>query len=279
MFYDKPECTTLVTSTDEYGTKTGVFVFKNIIPQNIIDMVEEQLKEEDNLVTTYKDTLIDWYAEKTTNPIRNIIDIWEYISELIYPEYVIHPSRNFLKVKPGDNGMFVHSDSPGKGACHLLSQPDVFRTCCEIDYGLVAYFGDFEGGEIFYPNLNPDGSKKTTNFDGPCFEYKPNKGDVVIHGAFSDYAHGVREVKSGVRYAYSNFVLKAEDNPGTFYNYKTKEYYEQIGDKSMEYEVAWMKPLIQNPQFTEEKIREMQASGLKGKELAAAFFSDMAPEI
>ena len=40
-----------------------------------------------------------------------------------------------------------------------------------------------------------------------------------------------------------------------------------------------MKPLIQNPQFTEEKIREMQASGLKGKELAAAFFSDMAPEI
>jgi len=278
MFYDKPECTTLVTSTDEYGTKTGVFVFKNIIPQSIIDMVEEQLKEEENLVTTYKDTLIDWYAEKTTNPIRNIIDIWEYISELIYPEYVIHPSRNFLKVKPGDNGMFVHSDSPGKGACHLLSQPDVFRTCCEIDYGLVAYFGDFEGGEVFYPNLNPDGSKKTTDLDGPCFEYKPNKGDVVIHGAFSDYAHGVREVKSGIRYAYSNFVLKAEDNPGTFYNYKTKEYYEQIGDKSMEYEIKWMKPLIENPQFTEEKIREMQASGLKGKELAAAFFSDMVQE-
>ena len=39
-----------------------------------------------------------------------------------------------------------------------------------------------------------------------------------------------------------------------------------------------MKPLIQNPQFTKEKIKEMQASGLKGKELAAEFFKDMIPE-
>jgi len=275
VFYDKEECTTLVSSIDEYGTKTGVFVFKKIIPQHILDAVDEQLKEEENIVNIYKDTLIDWYAEKTTRPINNVIDIWEYISELIYPEYVIHPSRNFLKVKPGDGGMFVHSDSPGKGACHLLSQPDVFQTCCEIDYGLVAYFGDFEGGAVFYPNLNPDGTKKHDNFDGPCFEYQPEKGDVVIHGAFSDYSHGVREVTSGVRYAFSNFVLKAEDNPGTFYNYKTKEYYNQIGDKSMEYELSWMKPLKQNPQFTEEKIRAMQSSGLKGKDLANEFFKDM----
>lgn len=278
MFYDKPECTTLISSIDEYGTKTGVFVFKKIIPQYILDNVSEQLKEEENVVNIYKDTLIDWYAEKTTRPINNIIDIWEFISELIYPEYVIHPSRNFLKVKPGDNGMFVHSDSPGKGACHLLSQPDVFQTCCVIDYGLVAYFGNFEGGAIFYPNLNPDGTKKYDNFDGPCFEYQPEEGDVVIHGAFTDYSHGVREVTSGVRYAFSNFVLKAEDNPGTFYNYKTPEYYNQIGDKSMEYELAWMKPLIQNPQFTAEKIKEMQSSGLKGKDLANEFFKDMIPK-
>lgn len=277
MFYDKPECTTLVSSIDDYGTKTGVFVFKKIIPEFMIESVESQLKLQEDVVTIYKDTLIDWYAEKTTSPINGIIDLWEYISELIYPEYVIHPSRNLLKVKPGDNGMFIHSDSPGKNSCHLLSQPDVFQTCCIIDYGLVAYFGDFEGGEIFYPNLNPDGTKKVDNFDGPCFEYKPEKGDVVIHGAFSDYSHGVREVKSGIRYAYSNFVLKYDENPGTFYNYKTAEYYNQIGDKSQDYEISWMKPLKQNPQFTEEKIRIMQASGLKGKDLAEEFFKDMAP--
>ena len=32
MFYDKPECKTIVTTIDDYGTKTGVFVFKKIIP-------------------------------------------------------------------------------------------------------------------------------------------------------------------------------------------------------------------------------------------------------
>jgi hypothetical protein len=278
MFYDKPECETIVSTIDEYGTKTGVFVFKKIIPESILESVREQLEKESQMTTQYEETLIDWYAEKTTNPIGGIIDIWEYISELIYPEYVIHPSRNFLKVKPGDGGMFIHSDSPGKHSCHLLSQPDVFQTCCIIDYGLVGYFGKFEGGAVFYPNFNPDGTKKTTNFDGPCLEYQPEEGDVVIHGAFADYAHGVREVTSGTRYAYSNFVLRAEDNPGTFYNYKTDEYYNQIGDKSERYELEWMKPLIQNPQFTKEKIKAMQESGLKGKELAAEFFKDMAPE-
>jgi len=277
MFYDRPDCTILSKSVDEYGTPTGVFVFKKIIPEDMINHFESQLKkqEEDAVVNVYKDTLIDWYSEKTTAPVDGIINLWETISDIIYPEYVIHPCRNFLKVKPGDNGMFTHSDSPGKNSCHLLSQVDVFKTCCIIDYGLVAYLGDFEGGEVFYPNLNPDGTKKVDNFDGPCLEYKPEKGDVIIHGAFTDYAHGVREVKSGIRYAFSNFVLKYEENPGTFYNYKTQEYYNQIGDKTLDFELDWMTPLKQNPQFTPELIKQYQESGLKGPDLAEHFFKDM----
>ncbi len=278
MFYDKPGCTTLVTSIDEYGTKTGVFVFKKAIPEHLIKMVEDQLNHEEKETFKYDDTLIDWYAEKVSPPVYNIIEIWEFISELIGPEYVIHPSRNLLTVRPGDQGMFIHSDSPGKGACHLLSQPDVWQTCCVIDFGLVAYFGDFEGGEVFYPNINPDGSKKEGNFGDDCFQYKPEKGDIVIHGAFTDYAHGVREVTSGVRYAFSNFVLKREDNPGTFYAYGTEEYYKQIGKKTEEEGQRWMKPLKENPQFSHEMIKKMQESGLKGEDLAKEFFSDMAPE-
>jgi hypothetical protein len=37
-------------------------------------------------------------------------------------------------------------------------------------------------------------------------------------------------------------------------------------------------PLKVNPQFTKEKIKEYQASGLQGEELAEKFFSDMIEE-
>jgi hypothetical protein len=31
-----------------------------------------------------------------------------------------------------------------------------------------------------------------------------------------------------MRFSFSNFVIPSHTNPGTFYNYKTKEYYDQI---------------------------------------------------
>ena len=46
---------------------------------------------------------------------------------------------------------------------------------------------------------------------------------MLIHGALNDYAHGVHEVTSGTRYAYSNFVLPVTKHPGTFPLYGTKE--------------------------------------------------------
>jgi hypothetical protein len=205
--------------------------------------------------------------------------IWEKASELLYPEYVMHPQANVLIITPEMNeGMFTHSDSPGKGECHRLSQVDVWKTCCELDFGLVAYFGDFEGGEIFYVNIDSDGNKSDGVRDNNRLVIKPERGDLVIHGAFNPHAHGVMPVTSGVRYAFSNFVLKAEDNPGTFYNYKTPEYYEQIKDKDSmnldQFIGAWMQPLKENPQFTKELIHKYQSSGLEGEALSEAFMGE-----
>jgi hypothetical protein len=72
-------------------------------------------------------------------------------------------------------------------------------------------------------------------------------------------------------------VLKAEDNPGTFYNYKTPEYYEQIKDAELDFEKfshKWMQPLKQNPQFTKEKIKQYQDSGLEGPALSDKFMAE-----
>lgn len=277
MFQDRQDCVTLSPYTDAYGTRSGIFLFQNIFPQDLIIHIENELsKIEHN--PKYEDTLINWYSEKISPPVSRSIEVWEIISQIIGPEWVIHPQNNFLVVRPGDNGMFIHSDSPGKGMCNLLSQVDVWSTCCELDYGVVAYFGDWEGGAIFYPHINPDGTVKDLPDDGPCFEYTPQKGDLVIHSAFYPYQHGVREVVSGVRYAFSNFSLKAIDNPGTFYNYGTAEYYDQIKDKTPKDLIEWMQPLIPNPQFSEEKIKEIQSAGLEGEQLSDKFFKHVDKE-
>ena len=162
-----------------------------------------------------------------------------------------------------------------------LSQPDVYQTCCLLDFGVVAYFGEFDGGEVFYPRVDKNGIPRDTYDEIDCFEYKPERGDIVVHSAFDQYEHGVREVTSGIRYAFSNFSLKAEDNPGTFYNYGTPEYMKQIGyaieSKTVNDEIMgnWARPLKPNPQFSPEALKEMQASGLQGRELADAFFSNL----
>jgi hypothetical protein len=276
-FYDREDCLNVSPFVDAYGTKSGIFIFKNIIPKDLIEKIENNLNALPKDNPKYEQGLISWYTEKMAPGVPGTIELWEFMSELIGPEWIIHPQNIYLRVQPGDDGMFIHSDSPGKGQCHLLSQNDLWKTCCELDYGVCAYLGDFEGGEIFYPNLNPDGTLKKENEDlnKPCFEYKPEKGDIVIHSAFDPYGHGVRDVKSGIRYCFSNFSLKAIDNPGTFYTYNTPEYHKQIGNKTPEELRVWMTPLKENPQFSPDKLKIYQESGLEGEELAKAFFSDM----
>ncbi len=278
-FYDREDCIVLSEYVDQYGTKSGIFLFKNFIKKELADEIVNFLNKEREDILKSPLNLIDWYEGRETGLPPKLIDVWEMLGELLYPNWVIHPSASILKSEPGDPGMFIHSDSPGKGMCHLLSQTDTYKTCCELDYGVVAYFGNFKGGEIFYPDINPDGTKKNEwqliDKNSPSFEYKPENGDLVIHCAFDPYSHGVKPVISGTRYAYSNFSLKAKDNPGTFYNYKTAEYYNQIGNKTEAEVKRWLEPLKWNDQFTPEAVAKMQESGLQGEELSKAFFSNM----
>ena len=247
MFYNNPKCIKLAD---------GIFLFKNYLSEKKVNFINDKMKQIEIKEFKYEESLIDWYKEKISPPIYELHDIWEEISILLSPEYVMHPCIGMITTRPGDGGMFVHADSPGRDMEEDLSQIDTFKSCCIIDYGLVAYFGDFEGGEIFYPKFNKDGSLKDTGDSLNCLEYKPEAGDILIHRSIEPWHHGVREIKSGVRYAFSNFVLKSQENPGTFYNYGTKEYFNQIGDKTMEEIRIWKKPLFENSQnkITKNKV-------------------------
>jgi hypothetical protein len=65
-------------------------------------------------------------------------------------------------------------------------------------YATVAYFNKFEGGEIYYPNQN--------------ITYKPNIGDLIIHGADENCSHGVKVVLSEKRYSYAAHIYRKNNN-------------------------------------------------------------------
>lgn len=261
MFTDHPKC-------EKVADK--IYIFRNIIPKDMIASVRSELDQYDKNSINNVWSVREWYSDKVTGPLMSSFDVWEFISELIYPEIVIHPQRSMLITNENDEGMFVHADSPGKGRCDLLTEIDTWQTCCELEYGIVSYFGEFTGGNLYYPNINIDGTIKE-NLDitwgktnEPCLEVQVQEGDIVFHSATSPYEHGVRKVDSGRRYAFSCFALLAEDNPGTFYNYKTPEYYKQIGDKTEKELRIWNTPFEVNPQFKELiEQKQMQMDGLK----------------
>lgn len=279
MFKDHPKCEKITE---------GIYVFRKIIPKEIIDSVRKEAdaynKEEINNVWSVR----NWYTNKVTSGLISTFELWKFMSELIYPELVIHPQRSLLITNSDDEGMFVHADSPGKGKCDLLTEIDTWQTCCDLEYGYVAYLGDFTGGNLYYPNINPDGTIKEDlriskdKLKEPCLEVKVEEGDLVLHGAASPYDHGTRPTESGRRYAFSTFSLLAKDNPGTFYNYKTPEWYEQIGDASEERLAQWNRPFEVNPQFeslikekyeiiSEQMKKKSAAAGEEAKKLQNLF--------
>jgi hypothetical protein len=203
-----------------------LFYFPNFISEEDVRLINEKIKETESIKHPFEEMRFG-----TTPSIPELFPVWEKVSELIAPDYVIHPLLNLLHFKEGAS-MDPHCDSPGEGNHEELTMPDMWSTCCLLSYGVCVYFGEYTGGEVYYPNQNI------------TIPVKP--GDLVIHGALEDYSHGVKEVTSGSRYTYSNFALRADKNPGTFYNYGTEEYKEKT--KNLDYLVSsWQTPLIDNP--------------------------------
>jgi hypothetical protein len=235
-----------------------VWIYKNFISGELLEKIE-------NIASNYVnpdviDHNVDWYNSRSTGTIYELLEVWEKASELIYPELVMHPQSFLLVSRENEEGMFIHSDAPGEphencgpicGVCDIASakliSEDRWNTCCRLHYGLVIYLGDFEGGEIFYPHVRNDGvwvGENKPMDEGNELRIKPGRGDLVIHGAHNDYAHGVESVTSGTRFAFSNFVLPAASNPGTFHPYKSDEYNIQIAKTKETKDLRdWMEPI------------------------------------
>lgn len=232
MFSNKSEC---IKIGDE------VYLFKNYISADMANRyanILNTLEEKDFLVS---DSGISWYDSRVSRFIPEALDLWESLSDLVYPDYFLGPKAQFMRSIPGQEGMYVHRDSPGKEHAQEVNVDDPYGTCHSIDYGMVAYLGEFTGGEIYYPYLAPDGTKNLNGWSENCFIFKPEQGDIVIHGSGELQTHGTYPVTSGTRYAFNCFLSNSIDaDSAKYFKYKSENYFKQIGDRSKTSVKNWL---------------------------------------
>ena len=120
------------------------------------------------------DIVKNWPVNDNGKPQSNM-NFLDRILDLITPEYWSFQHTNFLKMLPGEK---IEPMSSNFGEY-------------DHSYVIAGYISDFEGGEITFPELN--------------FEYKVKKGDLLIFP--KQYSNGVKEVKSGIRYSYLDYMF------------------------------------------------------------------------
>jgi hypothetical protein len=182
----------------------GVYIYRNFLDKKFVEKISAKILEIGDGVDLKHSN--NWYEDKVYQ-MEEMAESYKKASELLLPELYIVPSIMILITKPGDE-MFVHTDSPEED--QHVDSPDPFETCHIVDYGIVIYYGDWTGGDVFYPDLG--------------ISVSPRPGDLLIHKSRNPYSHGVRKIESGVRGAQSLFAVTAEKNPGTFVVYGSKEF-------------------------------------------------------
>jgi predicted 2-oxoglutarate/Fe(II)-dependent dioxygenase YbiX len=173
---------------------------KNFLTKQCIDYLLDWTKNNDRLHDQHKSD-IEYWAGKCIyfNEIENI-DVKNIIYEISQgmlniitasvpdEKNYIEPPQ-FVRWREGDL-LTPHADNIEQDGITPNKSPH--RT-----YGGVVYLNDdFEGGEIYYPNLN--------------IQVKPEPGMLVIHPADLKFTHGVKKVESGIRYTISAFFTHVE---------------------------------------------------------------------
>ena len=102
------------------------------------------------------------------------------------------------KMKQG-KGMDEHSDdcpycwNNRKNKSTQINMGDKESKRCVL-YGLVVYFSEFSGGEIYYPQQS--------------LSFSPEPGDLVMHSTKLYCEHGVKPVIDGTRYSLAPYIVQ-----------------------------------------------------------------------
>jgi hypothetical protein len=178
-------------------TKIGdeIYVYKNFVS-------EEELEEINNFILSLNEN--EWHEENKqikwmsrTNSVKIMDMVIKKIEGVLGDGMTLGGGPYIIRMNKGYSWGVHQDDYEHKDVVEKVNsyiEGDPFELADLSVYGLVVYFNNFEGGEIFYPEQN--------------IEYKPKSGDMVIHGTGFYCRHGVKEVLSDFRYSHSNNIFK-----------------------------------------------------------------------
>jgi hypothetical protein len=167
-----------------------IFVYKHFMSDEECESIMKDILSlpEDVWQTPFLATAKDYFiSEEQTESIRAVK---KRIASLMLDECYATPGGRASKLLKGASRR-PHADidqfKEVEHESRIYKEGDDFDLADLITHGTIIYFNDFEGGEVYYPEQND-------------LQYKPEKGDLVIHGAQNKCKHGVDEVLSDVRY-------------------------------------------------------------------------------
>lgn len=138
-----------------------------------------------------------WFNNKISFEIKEFDSLMWKVKETFKNDFTVNEHRCLNRLLDGDE-WGAHSDDHDFRAIKELSlsytEGQPYELVKYSVYGLIVYFNDFEGGELYYPNQG--------------LIYKPLPGDMVLHSSAEHCKHGVAKVISGPRYSYSNNLSK-----------------------------------------------------------------------
>lgn len=183
--------------------KLGIILYRNAIDKelNLVSRLESTIENSTHDLFRWKKAMVGYNEEMPD--YRDCVDLkvgpshWQYLTEdfeeikKVYDDYnnilqvCLHDyekrfnftmeymeSINFVRYGAGQH-FSVHTDHGFSYSCTLSS---------------VGYLNDdYEGGEIWFPNLN--------------LKFKPQKGDILFFPSTYIFAHAALPVSSGIKYS------------------------------------------------------------------------------
>jgi hypothetical protein len=115
-------------------------------------------------------------------------DFHDELLNFFAPSHWMYEHTNFVRLSKGQ------SFGPENNDRFFINNHPI------ADYKISLYLGDFKGGKVCFPNQE--------------VEYQPEANDLLIFKVDKDYIHEVKEVESGVRYSYIDYLIH---HPGYFF--------------------------------------------------------------
>lgn len=164
------------------------FIYKNFLD-------DATFNKYNNILKTLKES--DWNSDDSNGPFwkdkisLEIVgsDIHDPISKLLAPNFWLFKNTSFVRLRAGQNSEIE--------TCTRYFAENKQRIIGH--YKLALYFGDFEGGEICFPDQE--------------IKYKPEPNDLLLFKIHQNYDHYTDTVTNGTRFAYQDIAIY---NPAYF---------------------------------------------------------------